>query len=217
MTTIDHISGGRVELGIGAGWPGENRRYGIDFWKRRERVERLDEALQVIELLWTQPKPRFEGRYYRLNEPPYSPPNVQQPRPPILVGGGSDGMLRIIARHADKASPMIDVREAMAKVEGYCREIGRDPKEIRWVGGGGMFLNDDPAQQQRARAWVVQQYGETDSQLLLGDFFGSADDVRAGARRQIALGIDEIIVFQLPRLHLKSVMRFSDEVIPAAG
>ncbi len=53
VTTIDHISGGRVELGIGAGWPGENRRFGVDFWTRRERAERFVEALEVITRLWT--------------------------------------------------------------------------------------------------------------------------------------------------------------------
>ena len=126
VTTIDHISGGRVELGIGAGWPGENRRFGIDFWNRRERIERLDEALDVIKALWTQPHPTYNGRYYQLHEPPYTPSNVQQPRPPILIGGGSDAMLRVIAKHADKVSPMIDGREAMAKVSAYCDEIGRD-------------------------------------------------------------------------------------------
>jgi alkanesulfonate monooxygenase SsuD/methylene tetrahydromethanopterin reductase-like flavin-dependent oxidoreductase (luciferase family) len=71
VTTIDHVSNGRVILGIGAGWPGENRRFGVDFWKRPERVERLDEALEVIKLLWTQPHPVFEGKYYQLREPKF--------------------------------------------------------------------------------------------------------------------------------------------------
>jgi hypothetical protein len=62
----------------------------------------------------------------------------------------------------------------------------------------------------------MQQYGQTDSEFQVGDYFGSVEDVRAGVRRQIALGIDEIIVFQLPRVHLKSVLRFSDDVIGAA-
>ncbi len=214
VTTIDHISGGRVELGIGAGWPGENRRYGIDFWRRRERVERLDEALEVIKLLWTQPRPKFEGRYYRLDRPPYSPPNVQQPRPPILIGGGSDAMLRVIAKHADKVSPMIDVREAMTKVGAYCREIGRDPRELTWTGGGQLFLNDDPTIQERAMRWAIAQYGQTEEEIRRGALWGSVDDVRAAIRRQIEAGVQEIYVFQLPRVHAKSLFRFSDEVIP---
>jgi alkanesulfonate monooxygenase SsuD/methylene tetrahydromethanopterin reductase-like flavin-dependent oxidoreductase (luciferase family) len=215
VTTIDQISNGRVELGIGAGWPGENRRFGIDFWLRRERLERFDEALQVIKLLWTRERPTFTGRYYRLDEPPYSPKNVQQPYPPILIGGGSDPMLRAIAKYADKASPMIDPAAARARVRAYCAELGRDPNEIRWVGGGSLFLNDDEAIQKRAAAYAAQLYGGTEDEIRSGALFGSLEKVKAGVRRQMESGMDEIIVFQLPAVHLKSLLRFSDEAIPS--
>jgi len=214
VTTIDQISNGRVTLGIGAGWPGEHRRFGIEFWRRRERVERLDEAVQVIKLLWTQPRPKFSGRYYQLDEPPYQPGNVQQPHPPILIGGGSEPMLRAIARHADLASPMIDVAEAKAKVDAHCREIGRDPGEIRWTNGGNLFLHDDPEVQKRAMEFSLREYGGTEEETRRG-LFGSAADVRAGVQRQIDAGVEELIVFQLPRAHARSLLRFSDEVIPA--
>ena len=214
VTTLDHISGGRVTLGIGAGWPGEHRRFGIEFWRRRERMERFDEAVQVIKLLWTQPRPTFAGRHYRLDAPPYHPQNVQQPHPPILIGGGSEPMLRAIARYADLASPMIDVAEAKAKVDAYCREIGRDPGEIRWTGGGNLFLHDDPGVQQRAMEFALEQYGGTEAEVRRG-LFGSVADVRAGVQRQIDAGVEEVIVFQLPRVHARSLLRFSDEVIPA--
>ncbi len=213
VTTIDHISGGRIELGIGAGWPGENRRFGIDFWKRRERVERLDEALAVIKLLWTQPHPKFAGKYYRLDEPPYSPPNVQQPHPPILIGGGSDAMLRVIAKHADVVSPMIGMPEAKPKVEAYARELSRDPSAIQWEGGGLLFLHDDPAVIERVLRFAMEQYSQTEEQVRAG-LFGSVDDVRAAVRRQVDEGADRINLFQLPRVHIQSLLRFSDEVIP---
>jgi alkanesulfonate monooxygenase SsuD/methylene tetrahydromethanopterin reductase-like flavin-dependent oxidoreductase (luciferase family) len=217
VTTIDRISDGRVELGIGAGWPGENRRFGIDFWSRRERVERLEEAIQVIRLLWTKERPRFAGRYYRLDGPPYEPKNVQQPHPPILVGGGSDGMLRTIARYADKASPMIDVAEAKSKVAAYCGEAGRDPSEIRWIGGGSLSLNDDEAMQRRAAEYGAQLYGGSADEVMRSDLFGSLEKVREGVRRQLESGVDEIVVFQLPRVHLPSLLRFSEEVVPSSG
>jgi alkanesulfonate monooxygenase SsuD/methylene tetrahydromethanopterin reductase-like flavin-dependent oxidoreductase (luciferase family) len=216
VTTIDRISDGRVELGIGAAWPGENRRFGVDFWGRRERLERLEEAVQVIKLLWTQERPNFQGRYYRLTEPPYSPKNVQQPHPSVLIGGGSEPMLRTIARHADKASPMIDAAEARTKVAAYCQEIGRDPAEIRWQGGGSLFLNDDERIQRRAAEIGAELYGDlgTPEEVMAGELFGSLEKVREGVTRQVASGMDEIVVFQLPRVHLKSLLRFSDEVIP---
>ncbi len=214
VTTIDHISGGRVTLGIGAGWPGENRRFGIDFWKRRERVERLDEALQVIKLLWTQPHPTFESKYYRLAEPPYSPPNVQQPHPPILIGGGSDAMLRVMARHADIVSPMLGMQEAKLRIDAYAREFGRDPGAIRWEGGGPLFLHDDPLVVERVLRYAMEQYSQTEDQVRADGLFGSVDDVRSAVRRQVDEGADEINLFQLPRVHLKSLLRFSDKVIP---
>lgn len=214
VTTLDQISGGRAELGIGAGWPGENRRFGIDFWRRPERIARFDEAMQVIKLLWTEERPSFEGRYYRLDEPVFRPPNVQQPHPPVLIGGGSDGMLRAIAKYADKASPMLDTAEAIRRVAAICAEVGRDPGEIVWSGGGPFFMHDDRRVLDQAVQYSAQ-YGNTEEQVRAQPLFGSTDRVAAGARRLIDAGVREIDMFQLPRAHLKSLLRFSDEVIPA--
>jgi alkanesulfonate monooxygenase SsuD/methylene tetrahydromethanopterin reductase-like flavin-dependent oxidoreductase (luciferase family) len=215
VATVDQISGGRLTLGIGAGWPGDNRRYGIEFWRRPERIARVDEALQVMKLLWTADRPRFAGRYYSLDEPPHRIETRQQPHPPILVGGGVDPMLRLVAAHADAASPMIAIKNAKAKVDGYCHEIGRDPAGIRWAGGGSLFMHDDPATTQRAITWAAQQYNQTEDEVRAGGLFGTADDVRDGVRQQIADGADDIIVFQLPRVYTKSLIKFSDEVISA--
>ncbi len=215
VATLDHISAARMTLGIGAGWPGDNRRYGVEFWRRPERIARVDEALQVIKLLWTGDQPTFAGRYYTLDAPPYRIQTLQQPHPPILIGGGSDRMLKLIAEHADVASPMIPVVDAKAKVDAYCRELGRDSASIRWVGGGSLYLHDDPNVEAMAIRYAIDQYGGTEESVRAGGLFGSAEDVRDGVRRQIADGCDEIIVFQLPRVHMKSLTRFSDEVIPA--
>jgi alkanesulfonate monooxygenase SsuD/methylene tetrahydromethanopterin reductase-like flavin-dependent oxidoreductase (luciferase family) len=215
IATLDQISGGRVTLGIGAGWPGDNRRYGIGFWSRPERMARADEAIQVIKLLWTRQGPSFAGRYYQLDEPPYRLETVQRPHPPILIGAGNDAMLRTIARHADLASPMVPLSEAKAKVSAYCAEIGRDPAEIRWTGGGSLFLHDDPAVERMAISYAIEHYGGTEESTRAGGLFGSTELVRERVRQQIAEGAEEIIVFQLPRVHMKSLMRFSDEVISA--
>lgn len=215
VATLDHISGGRITLGIGAGWPGDNRRYGIEFWDRRERIDRLDEAIQVMKLLWTADNPSFAGTYYRLDEAPYRIETLQQPHPPLLIGGGSDPVLRIMASHADIASPMVPVVEAKPKVDAYCRELGRDPAAMRWVGGGSLFLHDDPNVEAMAIRFAMEQYGGTEESIRAGGLFGSTETVRERVRGQIADGCDAIIVFQLPRAHMKSLMRFSDEVIPA--
>lgn len=120
-----------------------------------------------------------------------------------------------MAKYADAVSPMIDPAEAFAKIDAYCREIGRDPREIRRTGGGHLFLNDDSAMQRRAIEWAVGEYGGREEDIRRNGLFGSADEVRAGVQRLIDRGVQEIYVFQLPRVHVKSVFRFSEEVIPA--
>ncbi len=213
-TTLDHLSQGRVELGLGAGWPGQNRRYGIDFWRRPERHARLEEAVQVIKRLWTEARPSFAGGYYRLEEPPYSPANLQLPHPPILIGGGHERMLRTMARHADAVNPMIDFPEARERIARLCRECGRDPTALRWTQEIQLFLNDDPAMQARAIEWAARQYGMSEPRIRETSLFGSLEQVREAVERQRAFGVQELYLFQLPRVHRKSLLRFSEEIIP---
>ena len=100
---IDVISGGRLVLGLGAGWhPAEQEAYGIRLPPVRERLERLDEACQVVRSLWTQRRSTFHGRYYRLSDAPLDPKPVQTPHPPLMIGGGGERVtLRLVAAHAD--------------------------------------------------------------------------------------------------------------------
>lgn len=109
---------------------------------------------------------------------------------------------------------MVDVEQARSRVAEFGREIGRNIDEIRWAGGGWLFLNDDPHIQRRAHEAAMHQYGESEETIRSAGLFGSIEAVRAGVRGQIDKGVDEIIVFQLPRVHRASLIRFSDEVIP---
>jgi probable F420-dependent oxidoreductase len=132
--TVDHLSGGRLELGIGAGWaPLEHRMYGIDV---SHRTGRLAEGLRVMELLWTEERADFEGRHYQLQEAVANPKPVQRPRPPLWIGAGGPTTLRIAAEHADVWNPAGDgldeARAAGRQLIEACHQIGRDPGEIRW-------------------------------------------------------------------------------------
>jgi F420-dependent oxidoreductase-like protein len=133
-TTVDHISHGRLLLGIGAGWfEREHRAYGFHFGTARERAERLGEALQVITRLWGEDHPSFTGKYYRLDEAPFAPGNVQRPHPPIIVGGkGKKWIIPLVGRWADGWNAVSGVtpdgvREGRAIIEAECRKVGRDP------------------------------------------------------------------------------------------
>ena len=110
-TTVDHLSGGRLELGLGAGWQeNEHVAYGIPFYSAKERAERLGEALEVVKRLWTEDHPTMKGKYYSLEKAPFSPKNVQKPHPPIVVGGqGKKLIMPLVARYADEWTVAVGV------------------------------------------------------------------------------------------------------------
>jgi F420-dependent oxidoreductase-like protein len=129
--TVDHISGGRLNLGIGAAWHAqEHQGYGLPFPSAGERVRRLDEAVQIIQQLWTQTTPTFEGSYYQLHEAHSEPKPLQKPFPPIVIAAGGDNMLRLVARHANiwcsTAHTAEDFREKSARLTQQCEASGRD-------------------------------------------------------------------------------------------
>ena len=133
-TTVDHLSRGRLEFGIGAGWAEiEHRMYGLEGLENR--VGRLSESLRVIRSLWTEERTNFEGRYYRLADAIANPKPVQRPHPPIWIGAGGDQTLKLVARHADVWNVSNvgrdDPSEVVAKLDAACAAIGRDPAEIR--------------------------------------------------------------------------------------
>jgi F420-dependent oxidoreductase-like protein len=101
--TVDHLSGGRLEFGLGAGWAeNEHEMLGLEFGSKNDRADRLEESVQIIRSLWTRPRTTFEGRHYQLREAVAEPKPVQQPYPPIWIGGsGPKRTLRIAAQYAD--------------------------------------------------------------------------------------------------------------------
>jgi F420-dependent oxidoreductase-like protein len=134
--TVDHVSKGRLEIGIGAAWfEQEHRELGIDFPRAGERVARLDEAVQVMKLLMTENDATFEGRYYQLRDASYNPKPVQAPHPPIWIGGGGEKkMLPLAARYADVWHGFGSVRDLLRKskaIDGHARAAGREPEDIK--------------------------------------------------------------------------------------
>ncbi|HXW79333.1 MAG TPA: TIGR03560 family F420-dependent LLM class oxidoreductase [Acidimicrobiales bacterium] len=129
VATVDEISGGRLEFALGAAWSErEFRAYGLAYPPLAERYARLDESLQILRSLWTEPRTKFEGRYYRIDDAPCEPKPVQRPHPPIMVGGVGAGALRIAAKHAT-SSNLCGLPETVAKkaqlLEQFCGDIGR--------------------------------------------------------------------------------------------
>lgn len=141
--TVDHLSGGRLEMGLGAGWnEPEFATYGMTFPKSpAERIGRLDEACRVLKLLWTETRATFDGHFYQLTDAIAEPKPLQKPHPPIWIGGnGPKRTLRVAAKHADvwscdvwpTSAKTLEPAYALAKVlDDHCEAVGRDPKTIR--------------------------------------------------------------------------------------
>ncbi len=147
--TLDHITGGRVVLGLGSGWQeNEHRQYGLPFYTVAERLARLDEACQVIKLLLHDQRSQFEGRFYTLTDATLEPKPVQHPLPLMIGGGGEKVTLKITAKHADEwnvwGDPTI-LRQKMTILDAHCADVDRDPADIQRSAVALLFMSEDNA------------------------------------------------------------------------
>jgi F420-dependent oxidoreductase-like protein len=133
VVTADHVSGGRVELGMGAGWmEKEHAGYGFPFPHTPTRMEMLAEQAEIVVRQWTEEEFSFDGRHYRLESCRAEPKPVQRPHPPLIIGGqGSRGTIEVAARWADEyntfSASLDQLRERRAKLDAACERLGRDP------------------------------------------------------------------------------------------
>jgi probable F420-dependent oxidoreductase len=182
-TTVDHLSDGRLEFGIGAAWAAnEHEMYGISGLDHR--VGLFSEGLQVMRSLWTEERTDFEGRYYTMRNAVANPKPVQKPYPPIWVGASGPRMLRLTARHADvwnaSGGAIEKASDVSRQLDEACAAIGRDPAEIRrsvQCAGG-----DDPAEiVERVQGYYAAGFTEIVLMLSGGSMSTSADPVRTAA------------------------------------
>jgi probable F420-dependent oxidoreductase len=134
--TVDHVSNGRLEFGIGTGWnEPEFTQFGLPFPSAGDRVTMLDEALRAMKLLWSEPRSTYKGRFYELKDAIAEPKPVQRPHPPIWIGSKGERMLRLTARHADvwnsNARSFEESVAALRYLDEACLKIGRDPATLR--------------------------------------------------------------------------------------
>ncbi len=186
--TLDHITGGRFVLGLGAGWQvNEHRAYGIDLFDTRTRLDRYEEACEAIRSLVTQDRTTFTGRHYQLTDAPCRP-TPPDGRMPILIGAkGERRGLRIAARFADEWNSWATVPQLRQRSEvlaRHCVEVDRDPASIRRSTQALVTLVDDPAEAARLRD------EPSDRPTLIGTPAEVVDQVGAYAEA----GLDELIV-----------------------
>ena len=177
--TIDHISGGRLEFGLGAGWhEPEHHGYGIEFPTPAARVEMLDEALTVIKRLWTEDSVTHSGRFFTLRDAIANPKPLQRPHPPIVIGGSKPKMLRVIARHADEwnmagGQTPEEWTRVNADLDAACTEVGRPREAVRR--GVQLFLHPKQPEQIDKELETLTAYENAGCQHAVLSFYQPPD------------------------------------------
>ncbi len=162
VTTLDVLSRGRAVLGLGAAWnEDEHRGYGFDFPRVGRRMDRLEEALRIARAMFTEDRPTFEGRYFRIERALNVPRPLQPGGPRILVGGGGEQRtLRLVARYADISNWFGGIEEMRRKgeiLERYCAEEGRDPSTILRTANAPLMISTGPEDSRRLEARIPEE------------------------------------------------------------
>jgi alkanesulfonate monooxygenase SsuD/methylene tetrahydromethanopterin reductase-like flavin-dependent oxidoreductase (luciferase family) len=199
VTTLDVISHGRAVLGIGAAWyEPEHEGLGFDFPTARERLDRLEEAVQICRAMFRDDQPSFSGRFYGIDGARNVPRPVRAGGPPIMIGGGGERRtLRLVAQYADMCNVSGGAGTLAHKLDvlrAHCDSIGRDPKEIVTTRLGTLVLTPDADETARVRNFLSGLVGdEFDEQFSVGE----ADDIVAQVEALTATGVDTLI-FNMP-------------------
>lgn len=191
--TVDHVSNGRLILGIGAGWfELEHTAYGIPFSTVRGRAQQLGEAVEVIKLLFTQQKSNFTGKHYQLKDAPFEPKPVQKPYPPILIGGVGPKLIQpIVARHADVWNFFVrdgdpqEAKKLCAHFDEVCHKVGRDPTKV-----------------------------EKSVSLRPPQITGTKEEVRGRIQALVDVGVQHFVISLPPPYDRKLMRNFATEVMP---
>jgi len=216
-STLDVISNGRLEFGIGACWYEEDfRRFGIPFPSLRQRLKMLDEALRIIKSMWTDKETWFNGKYYKVEGAINYPKPLQKPHPPILIGGfGPKIMARIIARHADKCNFFGTPSEFKWKVnilDRHCRVIGRDSSEIVKTLTTTVVIAES---NEEFRKFLSQLkfMGISVKEFLQYSLSGTPDKIVGKIKEYLKAGVQEFIMYFYNALEIKPLKLFAEKVM----
>ncbi|HEY6761545.1 MAG TPA: LLM class F420-dependent oxidoreductase [Baekduia sp.] len=210
-TTIDHISHGRMELGLGAAWyEDEHQQYGTPFPRIGDRMDMLDEACRIVKALWTQERATVEGRHFAVRDALCEPKPVQSPLPLIVGGSGERRTLRIVAEHANGWNSFFgDAAEYQHKVEvlaRHCADVGRDPAEIRRQIVFQAVLGETEAEA-RERA---QERGA----VLDGMVVGTPDQLADALEGHRRLGATDFLLLARPPMDQRTIELLATQVAP---
>ena len=217
--TLDVISGGRLELGLGSGSVEEEHyQAGIAWGSARVRSERLGEALEIITRMFTGSVTTWQGQHYRVRDLPSSPPPVQQPGPPIHIGGaGPKFTLPLVARYADvwnvPTYALDRITELSSALDAECERIGRDPASIR-RSVEAVLAVAPPGRLDEVIATARRRYGSPGFGLEAGGFAGTPAQVGDRIAELAAAGFSSFVFFTHDRASTETLELFAGEVMP---
>src|SRR5262245_9658179 len=223
LTTLDHVSNGRVEVGLGAGWMDEEyKAYGYEFPSGGVRASQLREGVEIIKKMFTEEKPSYEGKYYRITEAYNTPKPVQKPHPPITIGAVAEQkMLKLVAQHADgwncPAAASHRIEKKWSVLVEYCKTLGRNPDEIQISEQIVGVLGKDKADFERKWPIAKQTWGrlgDMDKGALRGDPAGFIEGVKEKNRKGVTL-FTMVLSDVAQDDFLATLKLFSKEVMPA--
>jgi F420-dependent oxidoreductase-like protein len=214
--TLDVLSKGRLFMGIGAAWnEEESKAYGIAFPKPKERLQRLEEAVQIIQRMWTEKQVNFDGRFYTIRDAFCEPKPIQKPHPPILIGGaGERETLRIVAKYADACnlfgSPNT-IRSKLQILRNHCKRVGRNYDAILKTKLGTVIIDDDLDRLQRRIAERFKDFPENMRSEMIT--YGRPDDVHRQIEAFREAGIEYFITNFEPERELEALDLFGNTVV----
>jgi len=223
VTGLDVISGGRAIWGIGAGWfELEHQSYGYDFGTFTERFEKLEEGLQIVKSMFTEPTTTFEGKWFRVTDAMNVPRPIQPGGPPVLIGGsGERKTLRMVAQYADACNVFGEpsaVRHLMDVLDGHCERLGRDPAAITRTRLGTLVVGRT---MEEAQAKILGRFGVSRLEDLPADLLarvrgmflmGDAPAVQEQVQDLLDAGLDGLVV-NMPDAHDAEAVALAGEVL----
>jgi len=216
-STIDVVSGGRLDWGIGAGWyENEYRGYGYEFPKPKDRIGMLRETVEIVKSMWTQPETTYRGTYYDMSRANCDPKPLQDPHPPVWIGGGGEQLtLRVVARHADCSNFGGSPEQWAHKREvlkAHCADVGRDEATIRKTWSPEVFIRQSEAEIEAAGTRSL--WGEPVERWRAGNLVGTPEQVSEKIQTYLDLGCQGFIPWCSDYPDTETLELFATEVIP---
>ncbi len=216
-STIDVISGGRLDWGIGAGWyEHEFKGYGYEFAAAKDRIGVLRETVEIVKAMWRDPDVSYDGRYFHLDGAQCDPKPLQKPHPPIWIGGGGEQLtLRVVARHADCANFGGKPHEWQHKAEvlkEHCKAVGRDYDEITKTISGELFMRETEAEIDAIG--TKSMWGEPLDSWRQGNLVGTPEQVAEKVQTYLDLGCTGFVPWCADYPDTESLRLFAEKVMP---